>query len=173
MLEAACSGKTTLSTASSTDHIIRPDSADTAFSIWIADAELRDGAHLPANPVGKNSAALLLTQPRLRKVAKSHKGDDVEDELVFIEDGVDDHWYKRGQEGSRSYLSNEYEQATSMEHGAIAMLAAILKTAQGAEDSPSTSDERPVAPFDARLDVHREMRKSIDLNGLSNVAKNE
>lgn len=104
-------------TASSRNCFVGHCCSHAAFCVRIADAELRDRPHLPANPGSEDFTALLLTQSRAREVSKSNESNNVKNELVFVEDSVDNHGDKRGEESTRANLGDKHQQGASLEDG--------------------------------------------------------
>lgn len=74
-------------------------------AVGVADAKLRDRVHLSRHPAGKDLAALLLAKTGPGEVALGDEGDDVNDDLMFVEDGIDDD----GDDGGKVGLSHDFD----------------------------------------------------------------
>jgi len=89
-------------------------------AVHILDGELGDGAQLTGDPAGEDLAALFLAETAAREVASADEGDDVDDDLVLVEDGVDDDGDERGEVGFAGYLDQDDDQAACLEDRAVA-----------------------------------------------------
>jgi hypothetical protein len=87
-------------------------------AVGVADAVLRNCAHLSGYPAGENLAALLFAETGAVEVAFDDESDDVDDELVLVQNGVDNDGDHRGEEVAAEDLDNNDDKAASLEHGA-------------------------------------------------------
>lgn len=69
---------------------------------------------------------MLLAQSRAGKVSSLHEGDNVHDNLVLIQNGVDDNGHERGKVGFAANLDDDDDQTTSLENGTIKGISACL-----------------------------------------------
>jgi hypothetical protein len=121
------------------------------------DAVLRDGAHLARHPTGINFASLLLTETRVMEVTLLNKVDNVGDELVLIQNGVYDdrhHICKKVAAENLHNNHNNHNWATSLEYGT------------------TLRNDISVIPFDRRLDIHTELVQAVEVESVTDAAKN-
>lgn len=71
------------------------------------------------NPSGKDFSALLLTKAGAGEVAARHEGDDVDDELMGIQNGVDDDGHDGGEEVFPEDFDENDNEAAGLEDGAV------------------------------------------------------
>ena len=86
--------------------------------LGVADAELGDSTEFPSYPRGENLAALFLAEAGAWEVAFGDKGDDVEDKLVLVEDGVDDDRDDGGEVGFSDDFDEDDDESAGLEDGA-------------------------------------------------------
>lgn len=113
-----------ISSASDTDHgdsgLVHPVNNTSSFRrVHITDGELSQGAKLSTDPATQDLAALLLSETRFREVSLVDESYDIDNDLVFIEDSVDNDWDERCQVGLAADLDEDHNQATSLEDGTI------------------------------------------------------
>lgn len=87
--------------------------------VWVADAVLRNRSHLSRHPTGQDLPSLLLAQTRTVKVSFVYKSDNVDDKLVFVENGVDNDGDHGGEEISAKDLDDNDDQAACLEDGTV------------------------------------------------------
>lgn len=86
-----------------------------AHARGVSDRELRYRSHLSGHPAGQDFASLLLAEAGPGKITPLNKGYNVNDYLVLVQDGVDDHGYKRGQVGLAPNFDDYDDQTASLE----------------------------------------------------------
>lgn len=116
-----------ISSASYTDHgdsgLVHPVNDASSFSrVHITDGELSQGAKFSTDPAAQDLATLLLSEARLGEVSLVDESYDIDNDLVFIEDSVDNDWDERRQVGLAADLDEDHNQATSLEDGTISLL---------------------------------------------------
>lgn len=87
--------------------------------IGIANAVLSNRSHLACNPTCENLAALFLAQAGAVEVTFDDEGDDIDDELVLVEDGVDNDRDHGGEKVAAENLNHNNDEATSLENCAV------------------------------------------------------
>lgn len=92
------------------------------FAVHVLDGELGHSAHFAADPAGEDLAALFLAEAAAREVAAVDKGDDVDDDLVLVEDGVDDDGDDGGEVGLAGDFDEDDNEAAGLEDSAERML---------------------------------------------------
>jgi hypothetical protein len=80
---------------------------------------LSNGSHLSCHPGGKDFAALLFTQSTSWEIALRNECDDVDNEVVAVENGVDDDWHYGGQEVLAIHLHQHNRQTARLENSAV------------------------------------------------------
>ena len=93
--------------------------ADASFRVWISNTELGDRLHFATDPGREDLATLLFTQAGTREVAFGYESNNVKDQLMFVENGVDDDWDDRCKEGSSTRLGDQDEEGACLEDGAV------------------------------------------------------
>lgn len=77
-----------------------------------------DRAHFPCNPAGEDLAALFLAKAGAGEVTFGDEGDDVDDDLVLVEDGVDDDGDDGGEIGFADDFDEDDDEAAGLEDSA-------------------------------------------------------
>lgn len=128
-------------------------------------------AHLARDPGGEDLAALLFAEARAREVAAVDEGDNVDYDLMFIKDGVDNYGDDGGEVGLAANFDEDDYEAAGLEDSAVVLLA----TCVGRKEIhlPAACHNVSVAILDRVLDVHREVTETVNLKGLSNTTQNE
>ncbi len=73
--------------------------------------------HFPGHPAGEDLASLFLAEARTREISFADKGDDVHDDLMFVEDGIDDYRDNGGEISFSHYFDQDYDKASGLENG--------------------------------------------------------
>lgn len=74
--------------------------------------------HTSCNPACQNLAALLFTQAGTREVAAGNKSDNVDNKLVLVKNGVDNHRNNGGEEVFALNFHEDDNKTTGLEDGA-------------------------------------------------------
>lgn len=77
-----------------------------------------DRAHFPCNPAGEDLAALFLAKAGAGEVTFGDEGDDIDDGLVLVEDGVDDDGDDGGEIGFADDFDQDDDETAGLEDGA-------------------------------------------------------
>ena len=85
----------------------------------VANAELRDCPHLPRHPRCEDLPPLLLAESRSGEVTSSDKDDNVDDQLMTAEDGIDDDRHDRCQICLPYHLDQDDDETASLEYSPI------------------------------------------------------
>ena len=75
--------------------------------VKIPNGELSHCAHLACHPPCENLATLLLSKTRPREVTLVDKGNNIDNDLVFVQDSIDDDRNNRGEVRLATYF-NQY-----------------------------------------------------------------
>jgi hypothetical protein len=86
--------------------------------ISILDTELGHGAQLPANPPSQDLATLLLAETAAGEVASVDERDNVHDDLVLVEHGVDDDGHDGREVGLARNFDEDDNETTGLEYSA-------------------------------------------------------
>jgi hypothetical protein len=87
-------------------------------AIRIANRVLRNRTHLARHPAGQDFPALLFAEARAVEVAFDDEGDNVDDELVFVENGVDDDGDHGREEVAAEDFDHDHDEAAGLEDSA-------------------------------------------------------
>ena len=83
----------------------------------VTDAKLGDSAQLAGHPGGEDFATLLLAKAGSGEIAFGDEGDNVEDDLVSVEDGIDDDGDDGGEVGFSEDFDKDDNETTGLEDG--------------------------------------------------------
>lgn len=116
-----------VSSTSDADHgysgLVHPiDNTSSFRGVHITDGELSQGAKLSTDPAAQDLASLLLSETRLGEVTLVDESYDIDNDLVFIEDSIDNDWDQRRQVGLAADFDEDHNQATSLEDGTMSLL---------------------------------------------------
>ena len=92
--------------------------AEGLAAVRVLDGELGDGAQLAADPPGEDLTTLFLVEPAAREVALVDERDDVDDDLVLVEDGVDNDGDERREVRLARDLDEDDDETAGLEDSA-------------------------------------------------------
>lgn len=91
----------------------------------VSDGKLCYSPHLARHPPSQNLSSLLLAEARAREITPLDEGNNVDNNLVLVKDGVDDHGHKRGQISFAADFDDDDDQTTGLENSAATTMLVL------------------------------------------------